>query len=58
MQLATADLFRAKWTDEIQREWVSSLLKKEPARDPQKLDRTVQKMNSSVPDCLVTGYEL
>jgi hypothetical protein len=57
MQLATADLFRAKWTGEIHNEWVSNLLKNEPERDPAKLARTVQKMNEAVPDCLVTGYE-
>lgn len=57
MQLATADLFRAKWTDQIHKEWVSNLLKNEPHRDPAKLQRTVDLMNAAVPDCLVTGYE-
>lgn len=57
MQLATADLFRAKWTDQIHNEWVSNLLENEPDRDPAKLRRTVELMNTAVPDCLVTGYE-
>jgi hypothetical protein len=57
MQLATADLFRAKWTDAIHEEWISALLAREPERDPAKLRRTAEKMNAAVPDCLVSGYE-
>jgi hypothetical protein len=57
MQLATADLFRAKWTAKIQDEWISNLIANEPSRDPRKLARTAHKMNEAIPDCLVTGYE-
>lgn len=57
MQLATANLFRAKWTDQIHDEWISALLKERNDISPDKLKRTRDLMNLAVPDCLVTGYE-
>lgn len=50
-------LFRARWTDEIHREWIENLLENEPHRDRAKLERTRELMNAAVLDCLVTGYE-
>jgi hypothetical protein len=57
MQLALADLFRAKWTNEIHGEWISNLLKHRPDLEPAALERTKALMNTNVRDCLVTGYE-
>lgn len=57
LQLAVTDLFRAKWTAEIHREWIEALLRKEPHRDRARLERTRDLMDSSTRDCLVTGYE-
>jgi predicted nucleic acid-binding protein len=57
MQLAMTELFRARWTEAIHREWISSLLKKEPHRTREKLERTRALMNQSVPDCLVDDYD-
>jgi predicted nucleic acid-binding protein len=57
VQLATANLFRAQWTEEIHTEWIEGLLKKEPQRDRRKLERTKQLMNSAIMDSCVTGYE-
>jgi hypothetical protein len=57
MQLAITDLFRAKWTADIHREWIEALLRKEPHRDRAKLERTRDMMDSNTRDCLVTGYE-
>lgn len=57
IQLATANLFRAQWTEQIHAEWIRSLLEKEPHRDPKKLERTKLLMNNSVMDSCVTGYE-
>ncbi|MGB3412520.1 MAG: hypothetical protein WBA45_15130 [Microthrixaceae bacterium] len=31
MQLAVTDLFKAKWTADIHREWIDALLRNEPA---------------------------
>ena len=57
LQLATANLFRAHWSDQIQHEWVQSLLLDRPDLDPEKLRRTVELMNGAVLDCIVSGYE-
>ena len=57
LQLAATDLFRAKWTDDIQNEWINALLRNDPARDSATLERTRDLMNQAVPDCLITGYE-
>ncbi|MGI4831412.1 MAG: PIN domain-containing protein [Janthinobacterium lividum] len=57
LQLAVTDLFRAKWTAEIHREWIEALICNQPHRDRAKLERTRDLMDSSTRDCLVTGYE-
>lgn len=58
LQLAVTDLFRAKWTDDIHREWINALLRNGPLRDRATLERTRDLMNLATRDCLVTGYEL
>jgi hypothetical protein len=57
LQLALTDLFRAKWTDDIHREWIENLLENEPHRDRAALERTRDLMNTNIRDCLITGYE-
>jgi predicted nucleic acid-binding protein len=57
LQLAVTDLFRAKWTADIHREWQDALLRNEPHRDRAALERTRLLMDAHVRDCLVTGYE-
>ena len=57
LRVALTDLFRARWTEEIHAEWVRSLLHQRPDLTPEKLRRTRELMDRSVPDCLVTGYE-
>lgn len=57
LRLALSDLFRARWTDEIHAEWISSILERRPDLKPEQLARTRELMDRSVPDCLVTGYE-
>lgn len=51
------DQFRARWTDEIQREWVRNLLANRDDLTEAQLHRTVEMMNQAVPDCLVENYE-
>jgi hypothetical protein len=58
MQLAVTDIFKARWTANIHREWMEALLRNEPHRDRAKLERTRDLMDSSTRDCLVTGYEM
>ena len=57
IELATANLFRAQWSDQIQLEWIEALIKKEPKRDRSKLERTRDLMNAAVLDSCVTGHE-
>src|SRR5262245_5762312 len=57
MELAGTGFFRARWTDEIHKEWIESLLENQPHRERAKLERTRDRMNAAVLDCLVTGYE-
>lgn len=57
LQLAVTDIFRAKWTADIHREWIESLLRNEPHRNRKALERTRDFMNQATRDCLITGYE-
>jgi len=57
LELAAGDLFRAKWSADIHREWVDALLRNEPHRDRAALDRTRDLMDRATRDCLVAGYE-
>ena len=33
MQLAVTDIFKAKWSEDIHREWIDALMRHEPHRD-------------------------
>jgi PIN domain len=57
VELAVMDLFRAKWSADIHREWIEALLRNEPHRNRAVLERTRDLMNENTRDCLVTGYE-
>ena len=55
LSLAHADLYTARWTQDIEREWASSLVKKYPdAAD--KIPRLVEHMREAIPDCLIVDY--
>ena len=56
IRLAQTRHFHARWTEEIQREWLTALLRHRPELDETKLQRTMTLINQAVPDCLVTGY--
>ena len=55
--LAQTGLFRARWSDDVHREWIESLLKQRPDLSATDLARTRRQMNEAVLDSLVTGYE-
>lgn len=57
MRLALADLFQARWTDEIHDEWTRNVAANRPDITPTSLARCRKLMDEHVPDCLVTGYE-
>lgn len=57
LQLAVDDLFRAKWTAAIHQEWIEALLRNQPHRSREALERTRNMMDRATRDSLVTGYE-
>jgi len=57
MQLAMTDIFKAKWSEDIHREWINALMRDQPHRDQTALERTRDLMDQATRDCLVTGYE-
>lgn len=57
MQLAVGSLFRARWSVDIHREWIDSLLRNEPFRRRQDLERTRDLMDRALRDCLVLEYD-
>lgn len=57
LQLAATDLFKAKWTADLHREWIESLLRNEPHRNRADLERTRDLMDQATRDSLVTGYD-
>lgn len=57
LELALTDIFKAKWSADIHREWIEALLENEPERDRTTLERTRDRMDTATRDSLVTGYE-
>lgn len=57
IELASTDLFRAKWTNQIQDEWISALLERRPDIDKNKLLRTAELMELAVLDSRIENYE-
>ncbi len=57
IRLGQTGLFRAKWTEQILDEMVTSILRRRPDLDPARLARTRQLICDGVADCLVFGYE-
>ena len=56
LQLATTELVRAKWTEQIHKEWIENLLENRPELTRERLEKTRDRMNT-LPDCLISGYE-
>ena len=57
IRLAQTRRFRARWTEDINREWVNALLQARSDLTREQLDRTVDLMSKAVPGCMVSGYE-
>lgn len=57
MRLAQNAMFRARWTNQVHEEWISSLLGKRPDLNRGRLERTRKLMDSIIRDCLVEDYE-
>lgn len=56
LSLAHADLYTARWTLEIEKEWTTALLEQHPGMEAS-ITRSVEAMREAVPDCLVSDYE-
>lgn len=54
--LARAGFYRAKWTAQINDEWVRQLIRRNPDREHQVL-RTRELVNLSLEDCLIENFE-
>lgn len=57
MWVALQDVVLARWTDEIHEEWIKRVLANRADLKREQLERTRQKMNAHVRDCLVTDYQ-
>lgn len=57
MTLAVEGAYRARWTVEIQDEWIRNLLEKRKDLDREKMLRTASLMNDAVEDALIQNYE-
>jgi predicted nucleic acid-binding protein len=57
MRLALANIFQAKWTNDIQEEWIRNLSAKRPDLPVENHQRVRLKMEEALPDALVTGHE-
>ncbi len=57
MHLGLVGLYQPKWSDRIHDEWCRNLYLNRPDIGPQVLERTVELMNTALPDANVTGYE-
>lgn len=57
MRIAAAGLVRAHWSDTILDECFSNILKQRPELSPDRLQRTRELMQKTIPAALVTGHE-
>lgn len=57
VSLAGTGLYRAKWTEAIQNEWIRSVLENRPDLSADRFRRTAALMADAVPDAMVAGYE-
>lgn len=56
LQLARDGAYRARWTDDIQNEWMRNVLGNRPDLTATQLAYTRSQMEKHIPDALVTGY--
>lgn len=57
LHFADVNLFQPKWTNEINKEWIESLIHKSSHFTKAKLIRTRNQMNIAFPDANITQYE-
>jgi len=57
LHLASVDLYKPKWTEDIQEEWIRNLLLNREDLNRENLQRTKDAMNSAFPDANIDKYE-
>jgi predicted nucleic acid-binding protein len=57
LSLAHADLYTARWSQTIEAEWTSAILKHYPQASL-KIPHLIKQMREAIPDCLIVEYEL
>lgn len=57
LRLASEDLYRPKWTEEINNEWIRNLLDNREDLNRESLESTIATMNRAFRDAQVTGYQ-
>jgi predicted nucleic acid-binding protein len=57
MTLAQTGVFRARWSEDVHREWMRAVVERRPDLTLERLEATRRAMDNAVDDCLVTGYE-
>lgn len=57
LSLFAAEMYEARWTDQITDEWVRHLTANRPDVTPEKVAKTVNAMNRISPNALVSNYE-
>jgi predicted nucleic acid-binding protein len=57
LRLASLELYKPKWTNDIQEEWIRNLLINRPDLKRENLELTQNAMNSAFPDANITNYE-
>ena len=57
LRLAEEGLYKPKWTEQIQNEWIENLLHKRIDLSKSALDRTKNAMNKAFPDANIDNYE-
>lgn len=57
LSLAHQGLFRARWTQTINDEWLRNVIIDRPELNPANLEATVKQMAQAIPDALIVGYE-
>ena len=57
LQLANLELYRPKWTEQIQEEWIRNLLLKRNDLQRTSLEKTRDAMNAAFPDSNIFNYE-
>jgi predicted nucleic acid-binding protein len=57
LSLAHQGLYHARWSADIQDEWVRNLLRRRSDLKPEQLRHTVERMSAAIPDSLIEGYQ-